>query len=544
TGIEIVNGASVISENKMTNLTDAIILTTPQAMSSIENNELELTNIYSTNTSSTSQITVNRALGPIVTISNNSLAYSNGDELNTRTAIDVQRSRNVSVFHNFIDGFELGINTRLSQQLNISENIMTNISDFGIYAHLYENTQNFITCNDITMEVAQGAGIRTLGMTQPSVISSNCVKDANVALRLNGTNNNMPLIRNNFFYNFQVGIWNVGLNGDIGTNTNPGMNTLWSNQNNLTDISSNTAISIAGNYGVFTYTPTVMVTNGSIKHSTASCATQIVDYDNQGNFNPNYACRNDMAPIEVFESIDGNYQLPQVGEFISYAAEFTNPKDVILSAISMEGMTENYLVEVLDYFEYNEEDRNEIWYEYSKYYDSYSVALSKLELIPNHSLIELVSLKFTKGEFLSEQDVLIVGEYLENDNVSISDYNLAVSISKSTELAANYKFDFPVYEAPVIDHSKIIRIVKDEVLLSAFPNPAQNNITVEILDGTANMNQRIMIYDIYGKVIQEQNLSFTSGRAELNIETLSAGTYFISLHSEGEMTGNLKFIKM
>ncbi|MEZ5194968.1 MAG: hypothetical protein R2764_00795 [Bacteroidales bacterium] len=87
-----------------------------------------------------------------------------------------------------------------------------------------------------------------------SQVSNNCITDCYTSMdfRSFAEAPPLPLIRNNFLYNYNyVGINVQGHSGNIGTNSSPGLNTLYSNDNSAIDINSNSTITVADNFGMF-----------------------------------------------------------------------------------------------------------------------------------------------------------------------------------------------------------------------------------------------------------------------------------------------------
>ncbi|MFD1551569.1 hypothetical protein DNU06_03310 [Putridiphycobacter roseus] len=545
-GIDLLNTSTNVSSNKLTNMTDAITIQSPIGLVNIENNMLELNNAYSTSSNNTSQISIFNSQSSTVRISGNKL--NNGDNIKSyiRTAIFTDGSSNINIFNNAIDGFDIGIYANQSGGLNISDNYLTNISNFGINTNLNEESTNFITCNDITMRVDLGSGISVEQGNSSTQITSNCIKDSHLGIELKG-NSTIPIVSNNFIYNYQIGILNNGHTGSIGTASNPGMNTLWSNRNNSTDISSPlTTLNIANNFGVFNIFGNIITTQNNPYHSTASCAFQIAGYDNQGNLNTNFACRNDAIFLEAFEEENGELKLPSLNKFLTYLEHNENKFEIINAATNIEGINKSYLEEVLNYFNLKQADLNSIWYNYYKHNESYEQALVRLNNLndSHYKQVERLNLKILNDITLNESDLKTLEKLINESNNSNANYNLAVSIAKSTAIPSVYKYNFPISEAPIIDQSKTIQIQKDMILLSAFPNPSEDQITLEILNGSESTYQTITIYNIDGKIVHQENISFTSGRKTLNIEHFASGTYFMSLNSEGEISGKLKFIKL
>lgn len=78
-----------------------------------------------------------------------------------------------------------------------------------------------------------------------------------------------------------------------------------------------------------------------------------------------------------------------------------------------------------------------------------------------------------------------------------------------------------------------------QMKLKLYPNPAQNQLTVEIKYGPGYSYQ---IYDVYGKLIHSQEV-FDSNKFDVDISDLPAGMYFLKVKSDqAEMVR--KFLKL
>ena len=81
--------------------------------------------------------------------------------------------------------------------------------------------------------------------------------------------------------------------------------------------------------------------------------------------------------------------------------------------------------------------------------------------------------------------------------------------------------------------------INDEVLL--FPNPAKNNITIQ-LGSNLQTNKPIEIYNVLGKkVITIKSSDVVNGSVTQNITSLNSGMYFMKISVNG-IHINRKFI--
>ncbi|MEO7209646.1 MAG: T9SS type A sorting domain-containing protein [Chitinophagaceae bacterium] len=88
--------------------------------------------------------------------------------------------------------------------------------------------------------------------------------------------------------------------------------------------------------------------------------------------------------------------------------------------------------------------------------------------------------------------------------------------------------------------SPVVKVVfNDNGIISLYPNPAKNTVTVKGLN--KNINAVIKIIDMQGREISSQNFTQSSS-ATLNIRALSQGTYFVQVAQEGKVV-RLKMVK-
>lgn len=545
TAIDLLSASASISENKMTDMTDGIIIQNPMGETNIENNELEITNIYNNTALTSSQISIFNARGPFVRIDNNEL--SNSDHLTgiVRGAIYLENSSNIIVEHNEIGGFDIGISAQHSPNVNISENTLSSILNTGIY--LEEGLvagRNFITCNDITMVMGQGVSVSTNGASALTQITSNCLKDGHEGIRTEGTGT-IPFIRNNYLYNYSTGISNIGHSGNIGTSFDPGLNTLWSNDNSAIDILSTTPLDVADNFGMFNITfATVTITSGNPYHSTASCGHQIFNMPSQGNLNVEYTCDNSVSASSPLVRSENTTLLPSYEEALAYFEASNNPSVGLNKIASHPDCTEGYLSKLIEVCEISGLEKGKIWYNFYKTHGDLSNALLQLEGVEDERFksIEMLHLKVLNGDQLSAEEF----EYLNlmaNDETVDGITNQAVTLTKLGANRSSYRYTYPAFEPNTVNISVSERFEEDVIKLKAFPNPADDVITVQILNGQDVENQTLMVYNIYGELIMTQKINFIAGQVVVDVASLAAGNYYVTLASEDGHNATCKFVK-
>jgi len=74
--------------------------------------------------------------------------------------------------------------------------------------------------------------------------------------------------------------------------------------------------------------------------------------------------------------------------------------------------------------------------------------------------------------------------------------------------------------------------VEEEVnvaTLTAYPNPATDNLTISyVIDGNTN-NARMDVYDVLGQKVTSHALNSNKGQVNLKVDNLNAGVYFYSI---------------
>ena len=82
----------------------------------------------------------------------------------------------------------------------------------------------------------------------------------------------------------------------------------------------------------------------------------------------------------------------------------------------------------------------------------------------------------------------------------------------------------------------------DDVELSAYPNPASDNLTVKysVLGNATNIT--LNVYDVLGQEIVSNNLSGNKGSVKLNLESVNSGVYFYAIKVAGKTVRTERFI--
>ncbi len=555
TGMDFLNNTASISDNSFINMTEAIVIQSPSNRINIENNDFEMNAVYQTIGTSTSQVSIFNSK-PFVFINNNNLINSGIVKGYTRMGIFAGNSMNISAKNNSINGFNWGIFMNNSTGINISENHITNALRAGIFFKEQNGSnKNFITCNDITMDMNRGVSIWTRSASKFTSITSNCVKDGNIGIRTQG-NGSIPILRNNFIYNYAVGIDNFGHTGNIGFTGDPGLNTLWSNNSSGVDIkSTGSSITVASNYGLINATwatVSYLGTNASDNvHSNASCANQIVDYDNQQNLNTRYHCdhfNEFISPLTGFSP--AGFTLPSIGDIKSYILDYEYDYLTVNKIIGMDhSMPLASIEDILMVSDLTESQKTKSLYNYYKKNGNLTMAEITLNQLndanSDHIIfkqIEGIVLKTMAGIDLTDNDLSDLNGLMSEDTPN-SYYNLAVSLSKMKANHGTYRYEFPVFEKAKLSSNTSIPLDNSSVI-TAFPNPFNDVVTIQIISGKIAERQDLVVYDLYGKQIIRQTLDIVSGQITINLEKVSRGTYFVVLESESEISAKQKIVKL
>ncbi|HNW67882.1 MAG TPA: T9SS type A sorting domain-containing protein, partial [Bacteroidales bacterium] len=74
---------------------------------------------------------------------------------------------------------------------------------------------------------------------------------------------------------------------------------------------------------------------------------------------------------------------------------------------------------------------------------------------------------------------------------------------------------------------------------SVFPNPATDNITVTMVEGT--QATQVVVYNANGQQVRNANINCND--VTIDIKDLEAGVYFISLQNGNTVVGTSKMIR-
>ena len=528
------NGGALISENVFTDMSYSVMIQSASFPTNVENNKISVNEpaLFSPST-----IYILNTAGPVIEVNNNKIS-NNTNQFNSYSAIYASKSKNVSIVNNEIDGFKFGIIGVMSQNFQISNNQINDCDANGIYfSSPGKNDRTYITCNMIKMRNYNNTrGIMGINMTQVSEVSSNCVTDCYTSMDFKSFlgNTPLPLIRNNFLYNYNnVGINVQGHSGNIGMLNSPGMNTLWSNDNSSVDINSTSNITVADNFGMFNISwPQVQITSNNPYHSTASCAHQIFNMPSQGNLNIEYLCDHYKQIVDPLTGGTGMYNLSgNYLEIINESSDQFNLANMILA--TYENSDINLLNTILEGSSLNENEKAIL--KYGFYYrnsDFVNAGLMLNYFIPaNQDEADLKSLlTIDLAVVINGIESITVAETQQLEMIIDSESlnsNYAISLLNNTSTYNDYQLE-EISLPDVLKTSNIKRIENESTYLNIYPNPAYDKVYVELVHNNGE-NCKIELFDVSGKLVTDYTVSFVTGGIELDIRQLRNGFYFITL---------------
>jgi hypothetical protein len=548
-GVYQVGGGGMFTKNIFTDMNFGVFLMQQKNYSLVQANKFEIA-------VKGFPIVVESCKAPVVEINQNNL-------LNTYTqflggaGIYLNRSNNLSVSSNYVDGFSYGILANSVANSQITKNIIDRSFRIGIYFFESNNSSSFITCNEVTMQNYNSTtGIFGLNLSSTTEVTSNCVFDCNVSLdfRAIGTaGGQLPRIRNNYLYNYNtIGIHVQGLTGNIGSApADPGMNTLWSNKNTAVDINKATAppITVADNFGMFNISwPNVQIVSNNPYHSTASCGHQIFNMPSQGNLNISYTCDNYKQITGLLTGSGGDFELMQ--NYQQLLKGSNDPfGDAGLLLATYADVTPELMDEVMQAANLTPNQQSLL--KYSFYYRNNNY--QKAHLYLGQFVPEDDEQHEFKNLMLIDLDVLMHGwealtadviDYLSQMMAAESpNVNYAIHLLNNTSDHHSFIFIDPQVDDAVAG-DEVIRVEGDNSYLNIYPNPATNNVFIEAMHAAAD-DPVIEVFDMNGRLVADYSMDFVAGGFELNIQNLRQGIYFITLSDKsGGLLGKGKLVKV
>jgi hypothetical protein len=86
----------------------------------------------------------------------------------------------------------------------------------------------------------------------------------------------------------------------------------------------------------------------------------------------------------------------------------------------------------------------------------------------------------------------------------------------------------------------IKEVSKNSPEISAYPNPTNDFVSLKVATESVK-NSKFLLYDVYGKLLQEQKL--VSSETKISFNNLAPGTYLLKLVWENKELKSFKIIK-
>jgi hypothetical protein len=78
--------------------------------------------------------------------------------------------------------------------------------------------------------------------------------------------------------------------------------------------------------------------------------------------------------------------------------------------------------------------------------------------------------------------------------------------------------------------------------MSLSPNPTNGALNA-MATATANANEEIIITDLHGRTVMEENTNVIKGVNNINLDSLGTGTYILILRDGNNQMTSMRFIK-
>ena len=548
-GIYQTLGGGIYSQNTFTDMYSSVWLQSAQFYTAVENSNFELN---SQPVSWFPTVYISGCNGPVIEVNNNEI-INNYNQFTGYVSVYATSSQNISIVDNDIEGFYFGILLSLTKNFQVSYNEIQNALSYGIFINEQANSRSYVTCNTIKMKNFSGTGLLAYNMSSLSEVSSNCVNDCYISMDFRGfpiagSNPVLPLIRNNYLYNYTTAGINVqGLGGNIGTATDPGMNTFYSNRNTAIDINSTSTIYVANNFGMFNISfPQVQITANNPYHSTASCGHQIFNMPSQGNLNTNYICDhfvNISSPLTIsggsFKLMENYLDLLSVDNLFNEVNMIlstlgTSDVDLMNKIIAQTALSENEKA-LLKYGFYS---RNSDFAEARVYLNMFTPADDDQE---DYKLLSGYYLNYLEQgqSALENTDYSLLTNIIDKGSVNS---NLAITLMNTNQTYQDHLvFEPEIKDAEISDNIKYIDETSN--YLNIYPNPTSGKVVVELIAGDSE-GSSLEIYDVTGKKVEDYTLNLVSGVFELDVSNMGEGFYFITLTDNTGFVQKGKLVKV
>jgi hypothetical protein len=476
----------------------------------------------------------------------------------------------VSVERNHIEGYRNGVfGYQNNGDIFISENNIINYVSHGIYL---DKAIAQISCNTLNGKFQDRftpIGIRMItndpyvDFIQRSAIRSNCIYENVTAILLEGIDNYADstnyLVTNNFLYNYST----YGLEVvDYSLESGPGNSYVSNNYGNAfsADIAANNCtVNSNLDYGVLNGTTAgtgvINFSNQNILHSTASCSNQISDY--AGNAQNSAQMTNTYTACLPIKLDSANvWEGYEWGSFGLKQAAFSNLTKLETQEVDKKA---NQLFGLSSMNRNRNEGENSFTIlanlnnlsSYGKTQLNLAYALWDRDLV----LAKATLINFNPGNAHENDWKVIRSREIDHllEPKTFAEIELwdktGLNTTEGEELQKRYIHLFngtrPFKGQPIQPYyptsgQKIALAKEGEV--KVFPNPAKDELNLQYsFEGEGII--ALLISDLTGRVVQEQNLAVSSSVSSLNIKDLPEGMYLLELFDQKGNSKKTKFIK-
>ena len=125
--------------------------------------------------------------------------------------------------------------------------------------------------------------------------------------------------------------------------------------------------------------------------------------------------------------------------------------------------------------------------------------------------------------------------YLSADGITWIDVSLDLPVSDVTEITATPNFLWArlrnggVWRLPLDGNVGTAERIMNEATLSAYPNPAQTQVRIDLPDGRAGLLQMV---DATGRVVISTRVASGATNVVLDLSSLAPGAYTCSLRGD------------
>jgi PKD repeat protein len=567
-GIFAMQSSAVLSANTFTNMHRSIDVLSPVKYFSIENNTIEMTQSRMANDY---QIRVAKNNVPHL-IYDNEIRNSLQGLTTGTAAIYVDGSSLMNIKENHIKGFEYGIQIMSSNTSQIIENVIENAQKIGIYYNdgvkgVNDNVD--IACNEINMDLQPGMagllpiGIATINADGSTQIRTNCISNTSHAILVFTVfNEKIPLIRNNYMYNYTfAGIRNINHFGDIGNSAavfaNAGRNTFVRNNFTSVDIVSTPTIIQSGNFGIQSVSAGVNTVGGPDKfNSTAACGLQI-NYPKTVQLDNIAICDHFIKDIYPYlkqkPGKDGEFELSVDKGFIDKdtPSQSLERLTAVLQSITrpdnLQEAKQFYdMVTTAGYLKGND----------AKWFDYRYNLLSGDYIKAGNVLQGIIPATPDESDLLQIEQFSVRIRLAQGDlkNVSSNDIGMLTGIDAGRKTNAatardmlqmnsgDHDYIFTVPYIPDLDMTPLKNTIDmSEENMEAWPNPVHTQLYIKYNTDFETI-QDIRLIDMCGKAIHYLPMHYNASELELDVRSLSPGVYMIYLTQGGKMH-RVKFVK-